>query len=95
MNNIQFSRNVSCPKREDSKIQAMEMKFMRGILEKTRRDKIRNTVISEDLKIQEIKRDIENIRLQWYGHVMRMPEDRIPKRMLQTKPRGNTQNQIV
>ena len=46
----------------------MEIKFLIGILGKTRRDKIRNTVIREELKIEEIKRDIEKIRLQWYGH---------------------------
>ncbi|PSN48044.1 hypothetical protein C0J52_09106 [Blattella germanica] len=78
---------VSCPKREDSKIQAMEMKFLKGIFGKTRKNKIRNTVIREELKIEEIKRDIEKTRLQWYGHVMHMPEDRIPKRMLQTELR--------
>ncbi|PSN47211.1 hypothetical protein C0J52_07881 [Blattella germanica] len=69
----------------------MKMKFLRGILGNTRRDEIRNTVIREELKIEEIQRDI----LQWYGHVMCMPEDRIPKRMLQMKPKGKTQNQMV
>ena len=75
-------------KRGESKIQAMEIMFLRGILEKARRDNIRNTFIIEELKIEEIKRDIEKIRLQWYGHVMRIPEERIPKSMLQTKPKG-------
>ncbi|PSN45232.1 hypothetical protein C0J52_07012 [Blattella germanica] len=32
-------------------------------------DKIKNTVIREELKMKEIKKDIEKIRLQWYGHV--------------------------
>ncbi|PSN52199.1 hypothetical protein C0J52_06104 [Blattella germanica] len=52
----------------------MEMKFLRGILGKTRRDKTRNTVIREELKIEEIKRDIEKTRLQCYGHIVHMPE---------------------
>ena len=38
-------------KKEDSKIQTMVMKFLRGILEKkTRKDKTRNTVTRDELK---------------------------------------------
>ena len=35
------------------------MKFFRGILGKTRKDKIRNTVIRDELKVEGIKNDIE------------------------------------
>ncbi|PSN40906.1 hypothetical protein C0J52_12458 [Blattella germanica] len=45
----------------------------------TRRDTIKNTVITEDLNIEEIKTDIENITLQWYGHVMHTPKDEAKK----------------
>ena len=44
----------------DSKIQAVERKFLRGILKnKTRKKKIRNTIIRDELKVEEIKNDIE------------------------------------
>jgi stalled ribosome rescue protein Dom34 len=64
--------------REESKIQAMEMKFLREILGKTRRDKVKNDDIREQLKVDDIKYDIERNRLKWYGHVMRMADERIP-----------------
>jgi flagellar basal body-associated protein FliL len=54
----------TCTKREESKIQAMELKFLREILGKTRRDKIRNDDIREQLK-DDIKTDIEKNRLKW------------------------------
>jgi hypothetical protein len=67
----------------------MEMKFLREILGKTRRDKIKNDDIREQLKADDIKNDIERIRLKWYGHVMRMADERIPKRTLEMKLRGS------
>jgi hypothetical protein len=66
----------------------MEMKFLRGILGKTRRDKIRNDDIREQLKVDNIKHDMERKRLKWYGHVMRMADEKIPKKMLEMKLRG-------
>jgi hypothetical protein len=75
-------------KKKKSKIQAMEMKFLREILGKTRSDKIRNNDIREQLKVDDIKHDMERNRLKWYGHVMCMADERIPKKMLEMKLRG-------
>jgi hypothetical protein len=66
----------------------MEMKFPREILGKTRREKIKNDDIREQLKVDDIINDIERNRLQWYGHVMRMADERIPRRTLEMKLRG-------
>jgi hypothetical protein len=44
--------------------------------------------IREQLKVDDIKNDIERNRLKWYGHVMRVADDRIPKRTLEMKLRG-------
>ena len=38
--------------------------------------------------MDEIKNDIQKRRLRWFGHVMRMKGQRIPKRMLRTKMEG-------
>jgi hypothetical protein len=64
------------------------MKFLREIIGKTRRDRIRNDDIREQLKVDNIKIDIEKNRLRWYGHIMRMADERIPKRTLEMKLRG-------
>jgi uncharacterized Fe-S cluster-containing protein len=60
----------TCTKKEESKIQAMEMKFLRGILSKTRRDKIRNNDIREQLKVDDIKHDMERnkTKMVWSRH---------------------------
>jgi hypothetical protein len=58
------------------------MKFLRGTVGKTRRDRIRNTYIRGQLKMEQIQNQIEESRLRWFGHVKRMDEHRIPKRLL-------------
>ena len=35
-----------------------------------------------------MKNDIQKIRLRWFGPVMRMTEERIPKKILHTKLEG-------
>jgi hypothetical protein len=80
----------TCTKKEESKIQATEMKFMTGILGKTRRDKIRNKDIREQLKVDDIKHDMERKKLKWYGHIMRMAEERIPKKDAGDEAEGKT-----
>jgi hypothetical protein len=65
----------------------MEMKFLRGIFGKTRRDKIRNDK-REQLKVDDTKHGMERNRLKWYGHIMCIADERIPKRMLDMKFRG-------
>jgi hypothetical protein len=42
--------------KEESKVQAMEMKFLREIVGKTRRDEIKNDDIREQLKVDDIKK---------------------------------------
>ena len=79
-------------KRVDSNTEAMEMKFLRAILNKTNKDKIKNTNIRLELGVNEIKKDKKS-RLRWFGDVMRIRKERIPKKMLHTKMEGNNQEE--
>jgi hypothetical protein len=89
------AESMTCTKKEESKIQAMEMKFLRGILGKTRRNKIRNDDISKQLKVDDINHDMKRNKLKWYGHVMSMADERIPKKMLEMKlTKRQAENQV-
>ena len=48
----------------------------------TRRDKIRNKHIRGTTRVVQAYKNITEKRLKWYGHVRRMKEERIVRRML-------------
>ena len=52
-------------------------------------DKIRNAKIRDELNQPDLLGMIERKQLQWYGHVTRMENHRIPKQVHEAKPIGN------
>jgi hypothetical protein len=70
----------TCTEGGESKLQPVEMKFLRGMVGKTMRNRIRNTYIREELKMEEIQNQIKRSRFRWLGHVTRMDEHSMPKR---------------
>ena len=51
-------------------------------------DRFRNERRIADLGVKGLLDVVEEQRLRWYGHVMRMGEGRIPRRYLRWKPQG-------
>jgi hypothetical protein len=71
-----------------SAIQACEMRFFKKIEGKTRRDRIRNKIVLETVGVQPIKEYVERLQLRWYGHVNRMDDKRIVKRVCERRETG-------
>jgi len=68
--------------REINKILSTEMDVVRRSARKSRMERIKNEHIKEIIGVKgkpDIIDIIMNKRLQWYGHVKRMPEERIQK----------------
>jgi hypothetical protein len=54
----------------------------------SRKDKIRNVTIRQQIGLEEtIIKEIEQNQLTWYGHVQRMAEGRLPKIALKWRPK--------
>ncbi|KAJ4438975.1 hypothetical protein ANN_14929 [Periplaneta americana] len=51
-------------------------------------DRKRNEEILEQLEVESIEEKINSYKLNWLDHVRRMENSRIPKIMMQYKPRG-------
>lgn len=76
-----------------SRVQAAEMRYLRKVKGITRRDRIRNEIVREELEIQAISTKIEEQQLGWFGHLVRMDNERPVKqvweaRVLQRRRRG-------
>ena len=78
------------PTREINKILSTEMDALRRSARKSKMERIKNEHIKETVGVKG-KPDVIDIReqkrLQWYGHVKRMPEERIPKLIMDLIPR--------
>ena len=68
-----------------SHVQASEMRFLRRINGVTLFNKVRSSEIRKSLNIEPLLLRIEKSQLGWFGHVRRMPQERLPKQALLAK----------
>jgi hypothetical protein len=70
-----------------NKLLATEMDLWRRSARKSRKEKVRNVTIRE---IMELRKNIlevtEEKQLRWFGHVKRMPGNRLPLKVLKWEP---------
>lgn len=71
-----------------SKITSIEMRFLRKIEGKTKKDRIRNEVFRKNLDIVPVAITVEQAQLRWLGHIMRMGEDRLVKQVFEARETG-------
>jgi hypothetical protein len=72
-----------------NKLLATEMDFWRRSARKSRREKVRNGTSREIMEVgKNILEVTEEKRLRWFGHVKRMPGNRLPLKILEWEPEG-------
>jgi uncharacterized Fe-S cluster-containing protein len=71
-----------------TRLEAVEMRFLRSVKGYTRLDKIRNEVIRKDLEISGIEDVRSKHKQNWIKHLERTENTRLPKHALNYKPRG-------
>lgn len=64
------------------------MRFLRRIQGKIKKDRIRNETFRQELNMKPIQDKIVEGQLRWMGHVCRMKDDRLTKRVYETKGRN-------
>ena len=64
-----------------AKLNSIGMDFWRRSARNSRKDEIRNNIIKQKMNVtRSLLDDIKTKQLQWYGHVQRMEEGRLPGR---------------
>ena len=71
--------------RIQSQVQEFEMRFLQRIEGVTLFNKMRSSEIRKCLNIKPLLFRIERSQLRWFGHVSRMPQERLPKQALLAK----------
>ena len=74
-------------KREEQRLEAAQMKFLRHLLGITKLDKEKNQCIREKTGAQDIVKEIKQYQEKWLQHIQRMDTNRIPEQTLQYKPK--------
>jgi hypothetical protein len=76
--------------REINKLLSTEMDVLKRSARKSRIERVKNEDIKKIMGVKgkpDIIDIIEQKRLKWYGHAKRMPEERIPKLIMEWIPR--------
>ena len=75
-------------KRDMTRLEAAEMRFLRSVNGYTRLDKIRSEFIRKELEMSAIQDVTTKYKQNWINHLERMDNTRLPKHALNYKPRG-------
>jgi hypothetical protein len=74
-------------KRHNNNNNNNNMDFWRRSARKSRKEKVRNGIIRTIMEVgKNILEVIEEKRLRWFGHVKRMPGNRLPLKILEWEP---------
>ena len=68
------------------RLEVFHQRCLRRILKIRWQQHVKNADVLEKAQVTSLEVMVASMRLRWYGHVVRMPEDRLPKVLLDTKP---------
>ena len=67
-------------KKDENRLHVAEMRMLRWIRGKTRKEHVRNQIIQEDAKVFQMSTSLRQKRLNLYGHIRRREEDNLSRK---------------
>ena len=83
------SETWALSKQQLHRLDVFQMKCLRQICKVSLKDRISNVVILGWCNVARVSNIVSHRRLRWLGHLARMPDDRLPKRVLFGHMDGN------
>jgi hypothetical protein len=75
-------------KRDMTRLEAAEMRFLRSVKGYTSLEKIRNEIIRKELKVSGIQEVSTKNKQNWINHIERIDNTRLPKHAFNYQSRG-------
>lgn len=72
-------------KKLESKVQSIEMKYLRTVKGITRLDRVRNVDVRNELQVKPILEHVEQRQLSWWGHLLRTEESRLARKVWEAR----------
>ena len=79
---------VAVTKKQVEEMEVAELKMLRFAMGVTRKDKIRNEHIRTAVKVERLGMKMREVRLRWYGHVMRRDQGYVGRKMMEMELPG-------
>ena len=75
--------------RDRSRVQAAEMRYLLAVVGRTILDRIPSSVTREELGVEPLLLHVERGQMKWLGHVLRMGQYCLVRRICEATPVGN------
>ena len=72
-----------------SRVQAAVMRYLRRVAGVHRIDKVSNSTNRQKLNIAQLLLKVKRSQLRWFGHVLRMPQNRLVYQVHSAQPTGS------
>ena len=79
---------VAVTKKQVEEMEVAEMKMLRFAMGVTRKDKIKNEHIRSTVKVERLAIKMREVRLKWYGHVMRRDQEYVGRKIIEMELPG-------
>ena len=81
-------------KKNESKLNSVEMRMLKWARGKTRLDHIRNEDTRKEAQVKPVETFLENKTLKWFGHCLRREPNHICAKSLRLEERRPTENEM-
>ena len=79
---------VAVTKKQVEEMEVAEVKMLRFAMGVTKKDKIRNEHIRSTVKVERLGMKMREVRLRWYGHVMRRDQEYVGRKKMEMELPG-------